>query len=195
MPNINLLPWRDGLREQRKKEFLAVLVGVVVLSAGVVFMVDRYFRAEISTQQARNEYIRSEIRLLDARVEEINQLQEQKRQIRDRMNVIQDLQGSRPVIVRIFDELVKTLPSGVYFQTVERVNDNLNIVGVAENYGRLTDLMRQLDASPWFDEPDLQIISAADSEGFTANAANRFTLDLTLVTPRDYDQEFLITLE
>ncbi len=112
MAHINLLPWRERLREERKREFLSIMAGIVIIAAGLIFLVDRYFRSEINTQIARNEFVRSEIKLLDERVLEITELQQQKQEIRERMNVIQNLQGSRPIIVRIFDELVKTLPEG-----------------------------------------------------------------------------------
>jgi len=185
MAQINLLPWREQQRDDRKRRFLMMIVLIVVAASGSIFLADQYVRNEINSQMARNSFIQNEIQLLDARVAEINQLQDQKREIRDRMNVIGNLQGSRPVIVRVFDELVKTLPEGVYFQSLERAGDYLNIIGVADSYGELTDLMRRLDASEWFADPNLQIISAAEggSEGFSANAANNFTLDLALVVP------------
>ena len=114
MAQINLLPWRERLREERKREFFTILIGVVIISAGILFLIDRYFNGEIDVQVSRNEFLRSEITVLDERVAEINQLRQQKEDIRSRMNVITDLQGTRPVIVRIFDELVNTLPDGVY---------------------------------------------------------------------------------
>ncbi len=189
MAQINLLPWRERLREDRKRRFVSVIVCVVIASGLSVFLADRYVRNEINNQLSRNAFIQNEIQILDAKVAEINDLQEQKREIRDRMKVIQNLQGSRPVIVRVFDELVKTLPEGVYFQTLDRVGDSLNIVGVAESYGQLTDLMRQLASSTWFTDPNLQIISATESEdeGFSADVANRFTLDIALVTPSNQE--------
>ncbi|MCI5107745.1 MAG: pilus assembly protein PilN, partial [Pseudomonadales bacterium] len=106
MAQINLLPWRERLREERRREFLSILVGVVIIAAGLLFLVDRYFNGEISTQMARNDFLRQEISVLDAQVAEISELQQQKEDIRARMSVITDLQGTRPVIVRIFDELV-----------------------------------------------------------------------------------------
>ncbi len=189
MAQINLLPWRERLREDRKRRFVSVIVCVVIAGGLSVFLADHYVRNEINNQLSRNAFIQNEIQILDAKVAEINDLQEQKREIRDRMKVIQNLQGSRPVIVRVFDELVKTLPEGVYFQTLDRVGDSLNIVGVAESYGQLTDLMRQLASSTWFTDPNLQIISATESEdeGFSADVANRFTLDIALVTPSNQE--------
>lgn len=186
MAQINLLPWRETLREERKRKFLALIVLVLLASVAMVLGADRYVRGAIANQQARNEYLMSEIRVLDEQVAEISQLQQQKREIQERMSVIQNLQGSRPVIVRVFDELVKTLPEGVYFETLERTGDSMQIVGVAESYSQLTTLMRRLDGSDWFTSPNLRIISAADGEGtFDDTAANRFNLNLTLVSPSE----------
>jgi len=188
MAQINLLPWRETLREERKRKFLMVMVMVLIGSGGIVLGADRYVRGAIDNQVARNDYLLAEIAVLDERVQEISKLQQQKRDIQDRMNVIQNLQGSRPVIVRVFDELVKTFPDGVYFQTAERNGEALSIEGVAESYTQLTTLMRRLDASDWFTDPDLRIISAADDEeAFDDTAANRFNLNLTLASPEEQD--------
>ncbi|MBT8147794.1 MAG: PilN domain-containing protein [Gammaproteobacteria bacterium] len=186
MAKINLLPWRETLREERKRRFLALMVVVLIASGGVVLAADRYMRGSIENQIARNDYLLAEIRVVDEQVEEISKLQQQKTEIQERMSVIQNLQGSRPVIVRVFDELVKTLPDGVYFESLERTGESMDIVGVAESYSQLTALMRKLDGSDWFAEPNLRIISAAeDEEAFSDTAANRFNLNLTLVTPEE----------
>ncbi|MCB1664598.1 MAG: PilN domain-containing protein [Pseudomonadales bacterium] len=184
MARINLLPWREQLREERKREFFVLLMGVVIIAAGIVFLIDRGFRGDIRYQQARNDFLRREILVLDARIAEINELKEQKEQINSRMEVIQDLQGSRPVIVRIFDELVKTLPSGVYFNTLERNGERLEIEGIAESNNKVSELMRRLDDSEWFANPSLQQISAASADANSdQRAANAFSLTLMLEEP------------
>ena len=163
MAQINLLPWRERLREERKREFVNILAGIVIIAAGLVLLVDRYLVGEIGAQSARNDFVRSEISILDDQVAEISQLRQQKEDIRARMSVITDLQGTRPLIVRMFDELVKTLPDGVYYQTVERVGERIAIDGVAESNAQITELLRNLDASGWFRDPDLSDITAADA--------------------------------
>ena len=184
MARINLLPWREQLREERKREFFVLLMGVVVIAAGIVFLIDRNFRNDIRYQQARNEFVRREVLLLDARIEEINQLKEQKEQINSRMEVIQDLQGSRPGIVRIFDELVKALPTGVYFNTLERSGERLEIEGISESNNKVSELMRRIDDSEWFVNPSLQQISAASADANSdQRAANAFSLTLFLQEP------------
>lgn len=191
MAHINLLPWRERLREERKREFLSIMAGIVVIAGGLLFLVDRYFTGEINLQVARNEFVRGEISTLDAQVAEINELRQQKEDIRARMNVITDLQGTRPVIVRLFDELVRTLPEGVFYTTLERSNDTISINGVSESYSRITELLRRLDESEWFSEPDISVISAAESAEQSAamNAAFVFTLSVNLELPNQTEEE------
>ena len=81
MAHINLLPWREQLREERKREFVVLLAGVLIIAAGIIFLVDRYYRNELGYQQARNEFISREMLVLDARIAEISQLREQKEQM------------------------------------------------------------------------------------------------------------------
>lgn len=189
MAHINLLPWRERLREERKREFIVLLLGVIIIAAGILFLVDRNIRGDIRYQQARNEFVRSQIQLLDARIVEIKQLKQQKEQINSRMEVIQDLQGSRPVIVRIFDELVNTLPAGVYFNTLKRSDGRLEIEGIAESNNKVSELMRRLDDSTWFASPTLQQISAATTDANSVQRlANAFSLTLFLEEPEREDE-------
>lgn len=191
MANINLLPWREQLREQRKKEFGIALVLTVVAAGLILFGVDRYFNASIKSQTEVNAYLRDQIRMLDLKIVEIRNLQEQKEALTARMAVIQELQGNRPVIVRLFDELVRTLPEGVYYNSVTRTNDNIAIEGVAESNSRISALMRDLDASDWFANPDLRQVTAlaggTNAVGGQENS-NRFQLTVKVTTPVVEDQ-------
>lgn len=188
MAHINLLPWRERLREERKREFFSIVVGFVIIAGGLIFLVDRYFNREIDMQTARNDFLRSEIQVLDAQVAEINELRQQKEDIRARMNVITDLQGTRPVIVRIFDELVKTLPDGVFYESLSRTNDAIAIEGVAESYARITELMRLLDDSEWFTATDLDEFSVVESAESPMAASIEFSLTLSIELPTQEDQ-------
>jgi len=188
MAHINLLPWRERLREERKREFLSIVVGFVIIAGGLIFLVDRYFNSEIDMQTARNDFLRSEIRVLDEQVAEINQLRQQKEDIRARMNVITDLQGTRPVIVRIFDELVRTLPDGVFYETVTRTENVIAVEGVAESYARITELMRRLDDSEWFTATDLSEFSVVQSSESPMSASIAFSLTLNIELPNQEEQ-------
>lgn len=181
MARINLLPWREQLREERKKQFLSILVLIVIVAGLLVFLGDRTLNAQISDQNARNEFLRKEIRLLDGRIKEIEQLQAQRTQLLDRMKIIQDLQGNRPIIVRVFDEMVRTLPDGVYFTSVNMKGSVVSIKGGAESNSRVSNLMRQMDASDWLTAPNLTAVKAVTQGAL--DQANEFEMSVRQTEP------------
>ena len=136
------------------------LAGVLVISAGLVFLGDQYLNGEIENQQARNEFVRKEIAVLDTRIKEISELKTRRQQLLERMKIIQDLQGNRPIIGRVFDQLVRTLPDGVFFTNVAMKGQSIAIVGAAESNNRVSNLMRNLDASEWLTAPNLTEVRA-----------------------------------
>lgn len=160
MARINLLPWREQLREERKQRFLVALGAVLALGAGAVFLGDQYLNHAIENQQARNNFVRKEIAVLDARIKEISELKTRRQQLLERMKIIQDLQGNRPIIGRVFDQLVRTLPDGVFFTGLKMTGKSIAIVGAAESNNRVSNLMRNLDASEWLTSPNLTEVKA-----------------------------------
>ncbi|WCD80006.1 PilN domain-containing protein [Pseudomonas sp. TUM22785] len=181
MARINLLPWREQLREERKQRFLVALAGVLVISAGLVFLGDQYLNGEIENQQARNEFVRKEIAVLDTRIKEISELKTRRQQLLERMKIIQDLQGNRPIIGRVFDQLVRTLPDGVFFTNVAMKGQSIAIVGAAESNNRVSNLMRNLDASEWLTAPNLTEVKAITAGA--VDQANVFQLTVQQTQP------------
>jgi len=184
MANINLLPWRERLREERKQQFLVTLGITAALAAVILLGVDRVLVSQIGNQTARNQYLSEQIALLDMEIAEIRLLQQQKRDLTARMTVIQDLQGRRPVIVRLFDELVRTLPEGIHYDTITRTEASISIIGIAESNARVSALMRALEESEWFADPDLRQVTAENAAASGAdNQRNRFQLTVNITTP------------
>jgi type IV pilus assembly protein PilN len=181
MARINLLPWREQLREERKQRFLVTLAGVGVVAAGTVFLGDQYLNGAIEQQNSRNQFVRKEIAVLDARIKEISELKTRRQQLLERMKIIQDLQGNRPIIGRVFDQLVRTLPDGVYFTSVKMTGKNIAIVGAAESNNRVSNLMRNLDASDWLDAPNLTQVKATTAGAL--DQANVFQLTVKQTQP------------
>ena len=179
MANINLLPWREELREERRKEFLVGVGITVAIAVLIIFAVDRFVNNAINNQTRKNDYLREQITSLDREISEIRELQRQKSELTERMTVIQDLQGRRPVIVRLFDELVRTLPDGVYYDQIVRNGDQISFEGVAESNNRVSALLRSLEDSEWFEGPELQQISSNVAGG----NGNRFQLSVIVTTP------------
>ncbi|MEQ8802898.1 MAG: PilN domain-containing protein, partial [Haliea sp.] len=136
MAQINLLPWREERRAERKKEFLVLLAAVVAVGIGLIMLGDRLVNGQIDYQKARNQYLTQEIRVLDKQVEEIKDLQRRRNQLIERMRVIQELQGNRPIIVRVLDQLVRTVPDGVFYTSLTSQNNLISVTGIAESNNR-----------------------------------------------------------
>ncbi|MFC3607753.1 PilN domain-containing protein [Stutzerimonas tarimensis] len=181
MARINLLPWREQLREERKQRFLITLGAVLVAAGGLVFLGDQYFTAAMAQQNARNDFLRKEIAVLDDRIKEISELRQRREQLLERMKIIQDLQGNRPIIARVFDQMVRTLPDGVYFDELKMTGKRVAIVGLAESNNRVSSLMRNLDGSEWLAAPNLTEVKAASLAN--SGQASRFQLTVTQVQP------------
>ncbi len=181
MARINLLPWREQLREERKQRFLVTLAGVLIVAGGAVFLGDQYLNGAIEQQTARNDYVRKEIAVLDARIKEISELKTRRQQLLERMKIIQDLQGNRPIIGRVFDQLVRTLPDGVYFTGLKMTGKSIAIVGAAESNNRVSNLMRNLDGSEWLDAPNLTEVKALTAGEW--GQANVFQLTVQQTQP------------
>lgn len=177
---INLLPWRAELREQKKKEFLAVLGASAVVGLLVFAVWYMTIAGLIDHQKQRNEKIQNEISLLDQKVAEIESLKKQRNDMIDRMKVIQSLQGTRPLIVHIFDELVNKLPDGVFFTRVERKGDKILISGTAESNNRVSTLMRDLNNSEWMRNSVLTKVQANPSFG---EQGTDFDLSVDVILP------------
>ena len=181
MARINLLPWREQLREERRKRFLTGLVAAVVIANGVILIADQYISAAIDRQMARNAYIHKEIAQLDGRIKDIGDLKARRQQLLERMKIIQDLQGNRPVSGRIFDQLARTLPDGVYFTDVKMTDKTIAISGVAESNNRVSELLRNLDASDWLELPTLTEVKANTASAL--DQTNTFQLTVHQTRP------------
>lgn len=176
---INLLPWRAERRAERKKEFLTILAGfagVGLLVFGVWYLT---LQSLIDYQMRRNQKLSSEISLLDKKVEEINGLRKQRADMIERMKVIQGLQGTRPLIVHVFDELVHKQPDGIFFSKIERKDNRIFIDGTAESNNRVSSLMRSLDESEWFENPLLTKVLANPALGEQGTDFN-LAIDISL---------------
>ena len=158
MARINLLPWREELRKQRQREFVVTAVGAAILGGLAVLVVHLQFDSMISDQQARNQYLEQEIKKLDKRIASIKDLEKTKDKLLARMNVIQELQSSRPQSVHLMDELVRTLPEGVYLTSVEQRGQQLTLKGEAQSNARVSAYMRNIDSSDWLGDPKLAVI-------------------------------------
>jgi len=183
MPRINLLPWREAQRKDRKLAFLVAL-GVAALAAGVTaFAAFLLYGSMIEGQQRRNNELRVAIKTLDKEIEEINSLESAKQKFIARMEIIEKLQRSRPEIVHVFDEIVHTLPEGVYLTSVKQNGMRLKFEGIAQSSTRVSSFMRNLDGSQWLRNPELEVVQTSKGSG----PGSSFTLTADQVTTAGAD--------
>jgi type IV pilus assembly protein PilN len=161
MPRINLLPWREQERKVRRREFM-VAAGAAVFAAGIFVLGGKLvYSSWTDAQIEKNNLLKKEIVKLDAQIADIQDLENRKQRLVARMEIIERLQRKRPEIVHLFDELVKTVPEGVYLTQIKENGNKLEIHGVAQSSTRVSTFMRNIDASTWMDNPVLQVVEAA----------------------------------
>jgi type IV pilus assembly protein PilN len=177
MPRINLLPWREQERKVRRREFMVAAGGAVF--AAIIFTLGGklLYSSWTDSQNEKNTLLRNEIKKLDAQIADIQDLENRKQRLVARMEIIERLQRKRPEIVHLFDELVKTVPEGIYLTQIKETGKKLEMKGVAQSSTRVSTFMRNIDSSSWRDNPQLQVVeSAKDSP--TGGASFTLTSDV-----------------
>lgn len=184
MARINLLPWREELRRQQTKDF-ATHAGLSAVLAGLIVFYGWYHVGGlIDHQNARNQYLQQQIRVLQGELREIEELESTKEKLLARMNIIQRLQTQRPQVVHLFFELAQTLPDGVFLTGIDQVDDRITLEGFAESNARVSAYMRNLDGSDWLKQPKLEVIEAEKDERIS-----RFKLHLKQTAPNDSESD------
>ena len=184
MPNINLLPWREELRKQRQQNFGIAMVVALALAALVGFSVNLYWDSRIAHQNERNARLEAEIAELDLQIEAIAGLERMKDRLLARMEVIEQLQRTRPESVHLFDQIVRVLPDGVFYDSMQQDGRRVEFEGTAESNARVSTLMRNIESSPWLEDPGLEIVERKDKDGVKLR---RFTVSARQVQQGEED--------
>lgn len=164
MPHINLLPWREDLRRERQRQFVNVAAGAAVVMIGIIVLVHLRVAGMITEQDNRNKFLSDQIVQVDKAITEIKGLEKEKTALLERMKIIQELQGSRPEIVHIFDEIAKVIPDKAYLLNVSRKASLVSLEGVADSNDYVSELMRNFNDSPYFKNPKLSVIESGKKE-------------------------------
>ncbi len=179
MPRINLLPWREAERKERKLSFVVALAAAAICAIVVTFGAYLLYSALIRAQASRNELLRTHIQMLNRQIGEINSLEKTKRKFLARMHIIEQLQRARPQIVHVFDQIVRTVPQGLYLTEVSEKGNRIQFKGVAQSSTRVSEFMRNIDGSHWLANADLEVIKADRSR-----PGSTFTLDAQVESPK-----------
>ena len=186
MAKINLLPWREELRKEKTKEFGILMLGFGGVGAAAVFVAHLWNAALIDRQQIRNKFIETKIAEVDKKIKEIEALQREKERLIARMRAIEQLQRNRPIVVRFFDELLKSIPDGVSITNIVQKGNNITINGEAQSNARVSSFMRNLESSEWLEKPELDIIQTNSDAGVRISA---FTMRFVQIIPKAEGEE------
>lgn len=162
---INLLPWREMRQKEQDRQLLSIAIGAWILMGLVVFYAHLHMAGLIDNQNKRNDFLQGEIAKLDNQIKQIDALKKQRSALIARMQVIQRLQTNRTQIVHVMDDLVRRMPPGVYLTSLKEQGPTLFLVGVAQSNARVSAFMRNLDASDWFANPDLDVVNVVVQNG------------------------------
>ncbi|HFQ91400.1 MAG TPA: pilus assembly protein PilN [Chromatiales bacterium] len=163
MTCINLLPWREARRKEQQRQFFTIAGAAAILMGVIVLYIHMHIGGLIDNQNSRNNYLEKEIAQLDKKISEIKTLKTEKKKLLARMNIIQQLQTRRPEIVHMFDDLVRSVPPGIYLTRAQQQDTSVVFEGVAQSNARVSSFMRNLDGSDWYENPRLEVIKAEDS--------------------------------
>ncbi|WP_298135889.1 PilN domain-containing protein [Acidiferrobacter sp.] len=163
MIRLNLLPWREQRRKEQDKRLIrdAAMAWAVVLL--VLFYAYMQLDAIVAHQRARNSYLQQQIALMATKIHKIALIKKKRAALLARMNVIQQLQTDRMMIVHSFNSLARDVPPGVYLVSLGQKGEAFTISGVAQSNERVSQFMRNLAASPWFTNPVLDVITVKKS--------------------------------
>lgn len=186
MAKINLLPWREELRNQRNQTFAVI----AALSAGVgvliIIGVSTFYNQLIDNQESRNQFMQNEVAKLDKKISEIKELKTKKERLLQRIATIQQLQTNRTEIVHLFYETVVSVPEGVYLTSLAQAGDSLTMTGIAESNTRVSEFVRNIEQSKWMQSPRIDVIKRNKN---TALQTNDFTLRLRQSRPASDGEE------
>ena len=184
MAKINLLPWREERRKELLNGFLVVLGLVALFAALTVGIVHFYHSQLIERQNTRISYIDKRIKEVDKKITEIKELEKQKEALLSRMRAIESLQRDRPLIVHLFDELVRSLPEGLSIVNLKQDGPKVTITGEAQSNARVSSFMRKIEQSEWIRGAKLKVIKESNKgQGSTTKTVNEFMLTFEQVMP------------
>jgi type IV pilus assembly protein PilN len=182
MARINLLPWREAARQQRRKDFLTAGGIALGVTLGLAVIVHLFIENLIANQEMRNQFLQGEIAKLNRQIQEIQELEKTKAALLARMEIIQQLQKSRPGIVREFDELVTALPDGVYLIKLDQAGQTVVVEGQAQSNARVSAFMSNIENSKSIGKPRLMLIENQDQTG---TGLSHFRLSFDQIIPAD----------
>ena len=191
MREFNLLPWRSELREKRKRDYLVSLAICAGTGLLIVAFIHWMYFLKLQNQNDKNNYLTNQIKILDKQIVEIKELEKKRENLIARMTTVEELQTSRHMTVKLFDEISRTIPDGVYLtdmnykldesnKNIQNIKVDASVTGIAQSNARVSHFMRNIESSDWLSKPVLKVIETKPKEG---KRLSEFILTFKVKTP------------
>ncbi len=161
---INLLPHRAERRKRTRQHFVTVSAGTFLVGVALAGLMYQFYARQIEVQNDRNSFLANEIKKLDKDIADINELKNQIQALLARKTIIEQLQADRAQTVHLLEQMVRQMPEGVYLRSMKQTGPKVHIVGYAQSNARVSTLMRNIEASPWLEQPVLVEVKASAVE-------------------------------
>jgi type IV pilus assembly protein PilN len=184
MMRINLLPHREMKRRERRQQFYVVSGLMVLAGLAIGLLVHTAIAGYVEHQERRYEFLKAEIKKLDDEIADIKRLREQIDALLARKQVIESLQTARVQSVHLLNELGSRMPDGVYLKSIKQTGPKITLLGYAQSNSRVSHLMRNLDASPYLEQPGLVEVKSANLNN---RRVSEFALNIGIESPKTDD--------
>ena len=181
---INLLPHRAERRKRVRQHFVTVSFGTFLVGAALAGLVYQFYARQIEVQDDRNAFLATEIKKLDKDIADINELRNQIQALLARKQIIETLQADRAQTVHLLEQIVRQMPEGVYLRSMKQTGSKVHIAGYAQSNARVSTLMRNIEASPWLEQPTLVEVKSAAVEKRRVSEFNMY-LNLKRAAAKD----------
>ena len=175
MTKINLLPWREQRLKKKQTDFITSIILSALAGLIIIGLLHSYIEGLISYQEQRNQILLNEIAALDKKIVAIKSIEEKKKKLLAKIDLIQKLQESRPEIVHLFDEIPKSTPDGVYLTKFTQTGTELIFEGKSQSNARVSAFMRAIEASPWLKKPGLTVIHSPEKPSADKNDTDQLS--------------------
>ena len=165
MAKINMLQWRDERRQQKQRDFVSSIGAVALMTCFLFSLSYLYIEGMQKHQERRHRLLQDEILVVDKKIIEIKNIEEKKNQLLTKIEIIHELQESRPQIVHLFDELAKITPEGIFLSKFIQTGKSLVFTGNTQSNARVSAYMRGIENSNWLESPVLQEIKGETKNG------------------------------
>jgi len=150
-----------------------------VLSAIIVILVWQYWmNSAIQTQNIRLNYLQQQHIALDKKIKSLHEIEQQHQQMLQRLAIVNQLELERGIVAEAFNSLPSIMPDSVYLTHWQHIGNNMIFSGMAQSNAEITEFMRNLDATHWADDANLNEIKSPNAS--IKGGFNTFTVQVVL---------------